>query len=77
MPHDFQCTVGYYLIGIHICRRTSSSLNHVYRELIVKTSFQNFTASLRNGLKLFIRQQAELMIGAGSCHLGHGQPIDK
>ena len=53
MPHQFQCPVGNHFIGIHVSGRTGSSLNHIYRELLVMLSFEYFFTGSQDSIRLF------------------------
>ena len=77
MTHNFEGTVGNHFVGIHVGSCTGTSLNHIHREVFVMLAVHNFTASLFDGLSLSVGQEAECVIGAGSCHLGYSQAIDE
>ena len=46
MSHDFECTVGDYLVGIHVDRCTCTTLYHVDREVLMPFTVDNLAASL-------------------------------
>ena len=49
MPHDFQRSVGDYLIGIHVDRSSCAALHHIDGEVFVHLSLDKLLASLLNG----------------------------
>ena len=44
--HDFECTVGDYLVGVHVDRCTCTTLYHVDREVLMPFTVDNLAASL-------------------------------
>ena len=77
MSHQFEGTIGYHLVGIHVGGSSGSTLNHVYRELVVMFAFQNFFTCMENGICLFFSQQSKLKVSHSGSHLGYGKCIDK
>ena len=66
MSHDLKRAVCDNLVCIHVSCRTSSSLNHVHRELVVMLSCEDLPAGLCNSLILLVSKKTELMV----CHCG-------
>ena len=77
VPHQFQCTVGNHLIGIHIRSRSGTTLNHIDRKLFMMLTFKNFLTSFQYGVCLFFCQQVQFTIGNGSSHLCNSQSLNK
>ena len=77
VSHYLESTIGYDFICIHVCSRSRSTLDHIYRELIVELAFKNLMACLCDSLVLFVCQEPQLVVGDSSAKLGHSQSVDK
>ena len=77
MSHQLECAVGYNLVGIHVGGSSGSTLDHVYRELVMMLPFQNFFTCTKNGICLLFGQQSKFKVSHSGSHLGNGQCINK
>ena len=46
MAHDFECTVGNHLVGIHIDRCSGATLHHVDRKVFMEFTIYDFLTGL-------------------------------
>ena len=52
-----------HLVGIHVDRRSGSTLHHVDGEMVVELAVDNLAASLRDGSCDFVVDDAECVVG--------------
>ena len=79
MPHQFECTVGNDLVGVHVDRGSGTTLHHVDGEMVVPLAGYDFLARLGDGLGylwlkgtyLGIGQRGRLLdVGYGDDEIG-------
>ena len=63
VSHYLESTVGYHLIGVHIDRRSGSSLHHIDGEVLVHLAVDDFLTGLTDGTRNLIIDDTEAVIG--------------
>jgi hypothetical protein len=77
VAHDLKRTIGNNLVCIHIGCGTGTSLNHVYRKLLMMLAGEDLLTCLRYSSKLIVCQKTELVVCHGSTKLCDSEAIDK
>ena len=75
--HDLKSTICNYLIGIHVCCGTCSSLDHIYRKELMMLALKNLTACLGDGFVLCIRKKTKLVVSLSCSKFCYSQSVDK
>ncbi len=71
MSHHFKRNIGQHFIGIHIGRRTGTALVQIDQEPFMVFSVNDGLAGFFDGIQLFFREPAHIVVGPGSCHFYH------
>ena len=69
VAHDFERTVSDNLIDIHVNRSSGTTLNHVYREILMPLTLNDFAASLRHSSCNLVIDYTEGMVCLCGSHL--------
>ncbi len=79
VAHNLQGTVGDYLVGVHVHRRTGTALNHVGEEMFVMLAADDFLAGLHDGIQLFLIDTfgVDLVVGDGGAPFRIGETYDE
>ena len=76
MAHDLQSTVGNDLVGVHVGRGTSTTLDHIHDELRVPLAADDFIASLHHSLGLILGDETKTHVGGDGSLLHHTVGLD-
>ena len=74
---NFQSTVSDYLVSIHVHRSTSSSLEHVYRELVMELTINDLMSCFFYGGTYFFRDYTKGGIGLNCCQFYKSKSTDE
>ena len=77
VAHDFEGTVGNHLVGVHVHRRTGTTLHHVNGELVVQFAFYNLLAGFLNSFCDFVVDDTQGVVRLNSrpLHISDGDDV--